>query len=275
MTKPYSPLCVPGAEYNPEGQPRAPGVDTDTKQNLDAELIAAMSPNSSQCDESEVMPNTPGQTTVRRNNAQPSEDSAKPLAANCDEVIERLRSDRSDYKVRLEAAALIAELLERLKAWEFEPNERKLKKDVHDAAALIATLQDEVEFWKGLADHNKEAAEQAEAEIARLRGSLTELYNMVDTFSPDLCPQSLERARAELIEARNKRERNARIQTRYDELMDEGKHGHYETMFRVVREELAELKAENTRLQEALEKIVNAPDDWAKGIARAALGEKP
>lgn len=35
-----------------------------------------------------------------------------------------------------------------------------------------------------------------------------------------------------------KAERNARVQARYDELMAEGKHGHYETMFRVVREEV-------------------------------------
>lgn len=35
-----------------------------------------------------------------------------------------------------------------------------------------------------------------------------------------------------------KTERNARVQRRYDELMAEGKHGHYETLFRVVREEI-------------------------------------
>jgi hypothetical protein len=35
-----------------------------------------------------------------------------------------------------------------------------------------------------------------------------------------------------------KAERNARVKARYDELMREGKHGHYETMFRVVREEV-------------------------------------
>lgn len=40
---------------------------------------------------------------------------------------------------------------------------------------------------------------------------------------------------AELAE---KNERNARVQSRYDELRQEGKHGHYETMFRVVREEV-------------------------------------
>jgi len=32
---------------------------------------------------------------------------------------------------------------------------------------------------------------------------------------------------------------NKRVQARYDKLMLEGKHGHYETMFRVVHEELA------------------------------------
>ncbi len=32
---------------------------------------------------------------------------------------------------------------------------------------------------------------------------------------------------------------NRRVQARYDELMREGKHGHYETMFRVVHEERA------------------------------------
>jgi len=33
-------------------------------------------------------------------------------------------------------------------------------------------------------------------------------------------------------------ERNCRVQDRFDELMREGKHGHYETLFRVVREEV-------------------------------------
>ena len=35
-----------------------------------------------------------------------------------------------------------------------------------------------------------------------------------------------------------KLERNKRVQERYDALMAEGEHGHYETMFRVVREEV-------------------------------------
>lgn len=33
-------------------------------------------------------------------------------------------------------------------------------------------------------------------------------------------------------------ERNCRVQKLYDELMAEGKHGHYETMFRIVRLEV-------------------------------------
>lgn len=33
-------------------------------------------------------------------------------------------------------------------------------------------------------------------------------------------------------------QRNARVQARYDELQHIGKHGHYETMFQVVREEV-------------------------------------
>ncbi len=38
--------------------------------------------------------------------------------------------------------------------------------------------------------------------------------------------------------AETKEQCNARIQRRYDLLMEGGKHGHYETMFRVVREEI-------------------------------------
>jgi|GEM_PF-6324256 len=40
------------------------------------------------------------------------------------------------------------------------------------------------------------------------------------------------------LSVQTKTERNKRVQARYDELMREGKHGHYETMFRVVREEV-------------------------------------
>jgi len=53
--------------------------------------------------------------------------------------------------------------------------------------------------------------------------------------------------------------RNARVQSRYDALMIEGRHGHYETMFRVVREEVEALHEEIGPLRATL------------GIALAAL----
>lgn len=42
----------------------------------------------------------------------------------------------------------------------------------------------------------------------------------------------------DLAAQREKNERNARVQARYDALMAGGKHGHYETMFKIVREEV-------------------------------------
>jgi len=51
----------------------------------------------------------------------------------------------------------------------------------------------------------------------------------------------------ELAAMREKNERNARVQARYDELMSEGRHGHYETMFRIVREEIERDRAERVR----------------------------
>ncbi len=46
------------------------------------------------------------------------------------------------------------------------------------------------------------------------------------------------RPTASVVSLTAKADRNARVSERYDELMREGKHGHYETMFRVVREEV-------------------------------------
>jgi len=40
------------------------------------------------------------------------------------------------------------------------------------------------------------------------------------------------------MEFEEKTERNKRVQLRYDGLMAQGKHGHYETMFQVVNEEI-------------------------------------
>jgi hypothetical protein len=42
----------------------------------------------------------------------------------------------------------------------------------------------------------------------------------------------------------DKNQINKRIQARYDFLMEQGKHGHYETMFRCVHEELATREAQ-------------------------------
>lgn len=56
--------------------------------------------------------------------------------------------------------------------------------------------------------------------------------------TPDaLCQREIELD--EEIARQDAVERNGRVQARYDELMRAGKHGHYETMFQVVREEVA------------------------------------
>lgn len=43
--------------------------------------------------------------------------------------------------------------------------------------------------------------------------------------------------------------RNIRVQNRYDELMGIGRHGHYETMFQVVREETESLRQQLAEAQ--------------------------
>lgn len=45
---------------------------------------------------------------------------------------------------------------------------------------------------------------------------------------------------------------SVRMQKRYDELIREGKHGHYESMFRVWREENEHLLRENTEMAELI-----------------------
>ena len=68
----------------------------------------------------------------------------------------------------------------------------------------------------------------------------------------------------DLAAFREKTDRNMRVQARYDALMHEGKHGHYETMFRVVREEV-----EREREQCAA-KFEIAADIWMKDEPKAA-----
>lgn len=48
-------------------------------------------------------------------------------------------------------------------------------------------------------------------------------------------------------------ERNVRVQARYDELMREGKHGHYETLLKVVNEEVERLEAAIEQAKHKLE----------------------
>jgi hypothetical protein len=69
----------------------------------------------------------------------------------------------------------------------------------------------------------------------------------------------------ELAIFREKTERNARVQARYDALMLEGKRGHYETMFRVVREEV-----ERER-EECAAKFEVAADIWMKDDPAASV----
>ena len=54
-------------------------------------------------------------------------------------------------------------------------------------------------------------------------------------------------------------ERNKRVQNRYDELAALGKHGHYETMFQVVNEEIARAKSVVLGWRET---------DWPEGFDR-------
>lgn len=56
---------------------------------------------------------------------------------------------------------------------------------------------------------------------------------------------------ADTAENNEKRERNARIVERYDQLNREGKHGHYETMFCIVREEVERERDRCARIAEA------------------------
>lgn len=69
-----------------------------------------------------------------------------------------------------------------------------------------------------------------------------------------------------------KNERNARVAERYDELMREGKHGHYETMFRVVREEVERERERCAKVCEQTDDDGEGPDCWgwhAKDYAKA------
>lgn len=85
-----------------------------------------------------------------------------------------------------------------------------------------------------------------------------------------------------------KTERNARVQTRYDDLMREGKHGHYETMFLVIHEEVETAQTEAyaegrkdeaedhaaSRLIDAWVASHGAPIPWEKAVEIMAIVSK-
>lgn len=54
-------------------------------------------------------------------------------------------------------------------------------------------------------------------------------------------------------------ERNTRVAARWDKLTSEGKHGHYETLFQVVNEELARARSAVEGWRE---------NDWPEGFDR-------
>ena len=75
-----------------------------------------------------------------------------------------------------------------------------------------------------------------------------------------------------------KTQRNKRVLARYDDLMAEGKHGHYEAMFRVVREECEsaylqgrkDMREEAARVAEDVSAWKDIPGDFeANSIAQA------
>lgn len=70
-----------------------------------------------------------------------------------------------------------------------------------------------------------------------------------------------------MTEFEEKCQRNARVQARYDELMREGKHGHYETMFRVVHEEVEAARQSTAPSAEDVAEAVRLAE-WLNESAR-------
>src|SRR3954447_22878961 len=72
------------------------------------------------------------------------------------------------------------------------------------------------------------------------------------------------------IQARpEKTARNKRVQGRYDALMSLGHHGHYETMFRVVREEVERERERCAKVAENPGFIQATDTDWDEGVNHA------
>jgi hypothetical protein len=62
--------------------------------------------------------------------------------------------------------------------------------------------------------------------------------------------------------------RNIRVQDRYDELMRIGRHGHYETMFQVVREETESLRQQLAAAHKGLDAAIESNNDQIGQIKR-------
>ncbi|ANL71893.1 hypothetical protein AMC83_CH01910 [Rhizobium phaseoli] len=75
---------------------------------------------------------------------------------------------------------------------------------------------------------------------------------------------------------RDKTQINKRVQARYDFLMEEGKHGHYETMFKCVHEELALQHAQGFKAgQEAMrERAADYIDNYENELKDVLVSEK-
>ena len=70
---------------------------------------------------------------------------------------------------------------------------------------------------------------------------------------------------------KQKVERNVRVRKRYDDLMHDGKHGHYETMFRVIREEV-DRECERCALIVENPGFIQARDtEWDAGVNFAKM----
>lgn len=91
-----------------------------------------------------------------------------------------------------------------------------------------------------------------------------------DDHPPTPCPHRY--AYSECVKAADMGD----VQTRYDDLMREGKHGHYETLFQVVREDRARFTkaVEVCRLMaDAYDIVSDLPDDSDTAMANAKIAD--
>ena len=68
--------------------------------------------------------------------------------------------------------------------------------------------------------------------------------------------------------------RNIRVQDRYDELMRIGRHGHYETMFQVVREEIESLRQQLASCDAEIERLKTVPMRYRRMAFNAQLQDE-